>query len=83
MLQYIFKPEQTSTDKGSMKACSSHIQMEISMSIRVVNLGLPPGRALFKDESRTYLRVLTLAFCLLRILHCRRGNSPFLFFLFF
>jgi hypothetical protein len=33
------------------------------MSIRVVNLGLPPERALFKVKSRTYLEVLTMAFC--------------------
>jgi hypothetical protein len=34
-----------------------------NMSKRVVNLGLPPGRALFKVKSRTYLEVLSMAFC--------------------
>jgi hypothetical protein len=35
------------------------------MSIGLVNLMLPPGRALFKVKRRTYLRVLTMAFCLM------------------
>jgi hypothetical protein len=36
---------------------------EINMSRILVILGLPPGRALFKVENRTYLRELTMAFC--------------------
>ena len=32
------------------------------MRLTLVILGLPPGRALFKVKSRTYLEVLTLAF---------------------
>jgi hypothetical protein len=32
------------------------------MAIRVVNFGLPPGRALFKVKNRTY-KLLTMAFC--------------------
>jgi hypothetical protein len=36
---------------------------ELSMSIGLVNLGLPPGRALFKVKTTTYLRVLAIAFC--------------------
>jgi hypothetical protein len=41
------------------------------MSMRMVNLELPPGRAFFNVKSRTYLRVLTIAFCLME-------NSKFL-----
>jgi hypothetical protein len=36
-----------------------------NMSMRMVNLGLPPERALFKVKSRTYLKVLTMAFSLM------------------
>ena len=58
MLQHTFKPEHTRTEKGSMEASLSIIRREIGMSLYLVILGRPPGRALFNVKSRT-LRVLT------------------------
>jgi hypothetical protein len=62
IVHHTFKLEHTRIDKGIVKTCSSYIQMEINMSVRVVNLGLPPGRTLLKVKSKTYLSVLTMAF---------------------
>ena len=74
-----FKLEHTRTDKGSKKAWLSFIQRELGMSMNLVILGRPPGRALFNVKSRT-LRALTMVFCWWRQC-CYHGNSS-LFFIF-
>ena len=54
-----------------------------NMSMNLVILGRPPGRALFNVKSRT-LRVLTIAFLLMKTQCYHHGNSShFQFFHFF
>ena len=63
-----------------MEAWSSIIQREIGMSMNLVILGRPPGRALFSVKSRI-LRVLTMAFCWWR-LNVVTMATPLIFFIF-
>ena len=79
---HTFKPKHTRTDKGSMEAWLSIIRREIGMSMYLVILGRPPGRALFNVKSRT-LRALTTAFLLMEIMLSPWQLLSFFSFLFF
>jgi hypothetical protein len=50
-----FKPEHVNTGKGGLQAWSNYFQREHKHEHVTVNIGQPPGRALFTVKSRTYL----------------------------